>query len=195
MNFPENISTILFDMDGVIADAEPLWDDIDATLLAHHGVTYNGEHKHQVMGKSFPLSVTFYRDHFKLSPTLEDLMEERRIIAAEFYRNRIEPFPHAAQVLEALRERGLQIGLATSSVSDCALPFLERHNLRHWFDAVTTGEEVQHGKPNPDIYLLAARKLDAAPENCLVVEDSLPGVQAGKSAGMLVAAIPGRALR
>ena len=84
----------------------------------------------------------------------------------------------------------LRIGLATSSVSVLALPFLERHRIGHFFDVIVTGEEVKNGKPHPDIYLRAAQKLGVAPERCLVAEDSLAGVAAGKSAGMMMAAIP-----
>jgi HAD superfamily hydrolase (TIGR01509 family) len=185
-----NINTVIFDMDGVLADSETLWNDIDAAMLAEHGVTYAGEHKHHVLGKSFALSLQFYKDQFNLSPTIEHLIERRSAIAADYYATRIEMFPDAPHVLQTLKDKGLRTGIATSSVSTLALAFLERHKLRHFFDVVVSGEEVEHGKPNPDIYLRAAQKLDTQPAQCLVVEDALAGVQAGKSAGMTVAAIP-----
>lgn len=185
-----NINSVIFDMDGVLADSETLWNDIDAAMLAEHGVTYAGEHKHHVLGKSFSLSLQFYKDQFNLEPGIEHLTERRIAIATDYYASRIEMFPDAPHVLQTLRERGLRIGMATSSVSTLALAFLERHKLRQFFDTVVGGEEVEHGKPNPDIYLRAAEKLEAQPAQCLVVEDALAGVQAGKSAGMTVAAIP-----
>jgi len=89
-----------------------------------------------------------------------------------------------------LRDKKLRVGMATSSVGTLARPFLERHQLSQYFDIVVSGEEVEHGKPHPDIYLRAAQKLGVAPKNCLVIEDALSGVQAAKSAGMRVAAIP-----
>src|SRR5205085_12542611 len=76
--------------------------------------------------------------------------------------------------------------------SASARPFLYRHELAQFFEAVITGEEVKHGKPQPDIYLCAAEKLLVSPDACLVVEDSLSGVAAGKAAKMRVAAIPDR---
>ena len=185
-----NINTVIFDMDGVLADSETLWNDIDAAMLAEHGVTYAGEHKHQVLGKSFALSLQFYKEQFGLLCTIEHLTERRIVIATDYYASRIEMFPDAPHVLQTLRERGLRIGMATSSVSTLALAFLERHKLRDFFDTIVGGEEVEHGKPNPHIYLRAAEKLEAQPTQCLVVEDALAGVQAGKSAGMTVAAIP-----
>jgi HAD superfamily hydrolase (TIGR01509 family) len=185
-----NINTVIFDMDGVLANSETLWNDIDGAMLAEHGVTYAGEHKHQVLGKSFGLSLQFYKDQFNLQPSIEHLTERRISIATDYYAKHIEMYADAPHVLQTLRERGLRIGMATSSVSTLALAFLERHKLRDFFDTIVGGEEVEHGKPNPDIYLRAAEKLEAQPTQCLVVEDSLAGVQAGKSAAMTVAAIP-----
>jgi HAD superfamily hydrolase (TIGR01509 family) len=181
---------VLFDMDGVIADSEEMWNDIDGALMRTYGVEYAGEHKSQVLGKSFQIALGFYRDTFNIRAEIEEMALRRSDIAREFYAERIPIFHSVPQVLEGLKERGLKIALATSSVSTLARPFLQRHNIEKYFDALTTGEEVQNGKPNPDIYLLAARKVGVAPTECLVVEDALAGVQAGKSAGMTVAAIP-----
>src|SRR5581483_1730507 len=83
-------------------------------------------------------------------------------------------------------------GLATSSVGASARPFLDRHEITGFFEVIITGDEIEHGKPAPDIYLLAAKKLGVATSECLVVEDSLSGIAAGKAANMCVAAIPDR---
>lgn len=185
-----HIQAVLFDLDGVLADSEPHWDLIDADLLREYGVVYAGEHKQQVLGKSFALSLQFYKDTYGLQPTIAELIARRQEVAADYYAQRIEMFEDAPGVLRDLRARHLRIGLATSSLSKLAGSFLERCHLRDFFDAITTGEEVERGKPHPDIYLRAAAKLDAAPHKCLVVEDSLAGVQSGRDAGMTVAAIP-----
>ncbi|HVF10016.1 MAG TPA: HAD family phosphatase [Abditibacteriaceae bacterium] len=184
------IQAVLFDLDGVLADSEPLWNEIDTALLAEYGVIYGGEHKHQVLGKSFPLALAFYKDTFKLRQEVEEMALRRTAIAADFYATRIPIFPDAASVLQALRAMPLKIGLATSSVGELIKPFLARHDIMRFFHEIVTGEEVQRGKPHPDIYLRAAAKVGIAPEYCLVVEDALSGVQAATSAGMTVVAIP-----
>jgi HAD superfamily hydrolase (TIGR01509 family) len=184
------IEAVIFDLDGVLADSEPLWTDIDAAMLAEYGVSYAGEHKQRVIGTSFPLALGFYKDTFKLRQSIEELISRRQAIAAEYYATRIEIFSDAPAVLHSLRAMKMRIGLATSSLSRLALSFLERHRIGPFFDAVVAGEEVEHGKPAPDIYWRAAHKLGVAPERCLVVEDSLAGVTAGQGAGMTVAAIP-----
>ena len=184
------LHAIIFDLDGVLADSEPMWNEIDGALLKHYGVEYSGEYKHEVLGKSFALSLAFYQEKFGLRTDLEEMALRRRDIAQTFYAQHIPVFDSTVGVLQNLSTRGLPIGLATSSISELVIPFLERHDIKKFFTQITTGEEVINGKPAPDIYLRAAEKLQIAPENCLVVEDALAGIQAGKSAGMKVAAIP-----
>jgi HAD superfamily hydrolase (TIGR01509 family) len=184
------LQAVIFDMDGVLADSEPHWDEIDADLLREQGVEYNGEHKAQVLGKSFPLALEFYRREYSLTPTAAELAPRRAAIAAAYYATSIPIFPAAPEVLQSLRDAKLRIGLATSSVGALARPFLERHGLSAYFDIVVSGEEVERGKPYPDIYLRAAQELGVAPQHCLVIEDALSGAQAARDAGMRVAAIP-----
>ena len=186
------IRAVIFDLDGVLADSEPWWNKIDATLLAEHGVTYRGEHHRNVLGVSYRLAVEFYKKAFGLSIPTEQMMRRRGEIATEFFANRIDPFPATRQVLEELRHMNppVRLALATSSVSTSARPFLDRHRLTPFFEVIVTGEEVERGKPYPDIYLRAAEKLDVATDACLVIEDSLSGIAAAKAANMRVAAIP-----
>jgi len=187
-------SAIIFDLDGVLADSETWWSEIDAKLLAEYAVTYHGEHHQQVVGVSYRLAVEFYKKAFVLSVPTEEMMRRRGEIATEFFANRIGLFPNVKEVLEELRQMKLHLAVATSSVSACARPFLDRHQLTGFFEVVVTGEQVDHGKPAPDIYLYAAHKLGILADACLVVEDALPGVTAAKAAKMRVAAIPDKRL-
>jgi HAD superfamily hydrolase (TIGR01509 family) len=184
------LSAVIFDLDGVLADSESWWSKIDAQLLAEYGVTYRGEYHQNVVGISYRLAVEFYKNAFGLSVPAEEMMRRRGEIAIEFFASRIDLFPSTKEVLEELRRMHLRLAVATSSVSASARPFLARHGLTEFFDVVVTGEEVERGKPAPDIYLCAAGKLDVPAEACLVIEDALPGVAAGKAAQMRVAAIP-----
>jgi HAD superfamily hydrolase (TIGR01509 family) len=120
------------------------------------------------------------------------MMRHRGEIAREFFANKIGLFPGVKEVLEELRQMKLHLAVATSSVSASARPFLDRHQLAGFFDVIVTGEEVERGKPAPDIYLGAAERLRIAADRCLLVEDALPGVAAAKAAKMRVTAIPDR---
>ncbi|PZR75252.1 MAG: hypothetical protein DLM73_05695 [Chthoniobacterales bacterium] len=189
---PRRFHAVIFDLDGVLADSEPWWNEIDATLLAEYSVTYRGEYHRNVLGVSYRLAVEFYKNAFSLSVPTEEMMQRRGEIAVRFFAHRIGLFPSAKPVLEELRHMNLRLAVTTSSVSASARPFLGRHELSPLFDLIITGDEVEHGKPHPEIYLRASEKLGVPPEACLVVEDSLSGVAAAKAAQMRVAAIPDR---
>jgi HAD superfamily hydrolase (TIGR01509 family) len=183
---------VIFDLDGVLADSEPWWNEIDAKLLSEYGVIYRGEYHRDVLGVSYRLAVEFYKKAFGLSASVEKLMRRRGEIATEFFANRVGLFPSTKTTLERLREMKMRLAVATSSVSASARPFLDRHELTPFFDVIVAGDEIERGKPDPDIYLRAAKKLGIGADACLVIEDALSGIAAGKAAGMRVAAIPDR---
>jgi HAD superfamily hydrolase (TIGR01509 family) len=189
---PTPFCAVIFDLDGVLADSEPWWNQIDAKLLSEYGVSYRGEYHRNVLGVSYRLAVEFYKNAFHISASTEELMRRRGEIATDFFANRVDLFPSAKTTLEQLHEMKLPLAVATSSVSASARPLLDRTGIRNLFRVVVTGDEVQQGKPHPDIYLRAAKKLGISPEACLVIEDSLAGIAAGKAANMRVAAIPDR---
>jgi HAD superfamily hydrolase (TIGR01509 family) len=147
-----------------------------------------------VVGVSYRLAVEFYKKAFGLSVPSEEMMRRRGEIATELFANQVRLFPNVKEVLEKLRQMKLHLAVATSSVSASARPFLDRHQLTGFLEVIVTGEEVERGKPAPDIYLCAAEQLKIPAEACLVVEDALPGVAAAKAAKMRVAAIPDRRL-
>jgi HAD superfamily hydrolase (TIGR01509 family) len=188
----QQFRAVIFDLDGVLADSEPWWNEIDAKLLSEYGVTYRGEHHRDVLGVSYPLAVEFYKKAFGISAPTEKLMQRRGEIATEFFADRVGLFPQVKEVLEELQQMQLNLAVATSSVSASARPFLDRHQLTAFFEVIITGDEIERGKPHPEIYLRTAEKLSLAPNECLVIEDSLSGVAAGTAAGMRVAAIPDR---
>jgi HAD superfamily hydrolase (TIGR01509 family) len=192
LTMPSPFDAVIFDLDGVLADSEPWWNQIDAKLLAEYGVSYRGEYHRNVLGVNYRLAVEFYKNAFHISASVEELMRRRGEIATDFFASRVDLFPSAEMTLEQLREMKLPLAVATSSVSASARPLLERTGIRSLFSVVITGDEVQQGKPHPDIYLRAAQELGISPEACLVIEDSLAGIAAGKAANMRVAAIPDR---
>jgi len=189
---PQSFRVVIFDLDGVLADSEPWWNEIDAKLLAQYGVRYRGEYHRNVLGVSYRLAVEFFKKAFGLSASTDELIQRRGEIATEFFANRVGLFPSAKKVLQELRRMNLRLAVATSSVSASARPFLDRHQLTAFFDVIVTGDEIEHGKPRPDIYLRAAAKLNVAADACLVIEDALAGIAAAKAAKMRVAAIPDR---
>src|SRR5438552_11110101 len=149
------LSAVIFDLDGVLADSELWWSEIDAKLLAENGVVYRGEYHRNVLGVSYRLAVEFYKKAFGLSVPAEELMRRRGEIAAEFFANRIGLFPSTRAVLDELRKMNLRLAVATRSLSASARPLLDRHQLTAFFEAIVTGVEIERVKPAPDIYLRA----------------------------------------
>src|SRR5438105_2685730 len=188
----QSFRAVIFDLDGVLADSEPWWNQIDAQLLREYGADYHGEYHREVLGVSYRLAVEFYKKKFVISAPTEELMKRRGEIATEYFANRVGLFPSTKDVLNELREAKLRLAVATSSVSASARPFLDRHQLTQFFEVIITGDEIERGKPAPDIYLRTAEKLAIAANECLVIEDSLSGIAAAKGAHMRVAAIPDR---
>src|SRR3989449_5662342 len=100
---PPPFRAVIFDLDGVLADSEPWWNEIDAKLLAEHGIAYRGEYHRKVLGVSYRLAVEFYKKAFGLSVPTDELMRRRGEIAADFFANRIDLFPSTKSVLQELR--------------------------------------------------------------------------------------------
>jgi len=189
----QRFRAIIFDLDGVLADSEPCWNEIDAQLLREYGEkNYHGEYHREVLGVNYRLAVEFYKKKFDISAPTEELMRRRGEIATEYFANRVGLFPSTKDVLNELREINRRLAVATSSVSASARPFLDRHQLTQFFDVIITGDEIERGKPEPDIYLRTAEKLGIGADECLIIEDSLSGIAAAKAAHMRVAAIPDR---
>src|SRR5436190_21729233 len=105
------LSAIIFDLDGVLADSEAWWNQIDAKLLAEYGVTYRGEYHRNVVGVSYRLAVEFYKKAFGLSVSTEEMMQRRREIAPEFFANRVGLFARAKEVLEQMRQMKLHLAV------------------------------------------------------------------------------------
>ena len=185
------LKALLFDCDGIIADSEAHWNEIDREHLAAFGVAdYNGELKTHVIGTSFTNSINFYRQHFGISAPLEAMLAHRTNVAAKFYAEQIPIYAGTRETLAACRELGLKMAVATSSVGRLIRPFLQRHDIEKYFDFVVTGEQVENGKPHPDIYLKAAAGVQTEPKNCLVIEDALAGLESGRAAGARTVALP-----
>src|SRR6184192_4161667 len=133
---PQPFRAVIFDLDVVLADSEPWWNEIDATLLAEYGVTYRGEYHRNVLGVSYRLAVEFYKKAFRLSVLTDEMMRRPGEIAIDFFANRIDVFPSTKLVLQELRQKNLHLAVATSSVSASARPFLARHELTTFLEVV-----------------------------------------------------------
>jgi HAD superfamily hydrolase (TIGR01509 family) len=183
-------SVVIFDLDGVLVDAEIWWDEVRRTWAAARGRSWTPEDLAAVMGANSLAWARIMRERLDLD--LPDQLIVDEIVAAMVERYQRLGAPEidgADAAVRRLAAAGVPLGLASSAhpaVIDAALAAL---GIRDLLAAVVSSDDVAHGKPAPDVYLLAASRMGVDPADCLVVEDSLNGVLAGRAAGMTVALV------
>ena len=185
----EGIKACFFDMDGTIIDSMWMWKDIDIRFLGERGIELPGDLQKRIEGKSFSETAVFFKEEFALSETLEEIKSIWNDMAMEAYCNRVQLKDGVLEFLKELKAKGIHTGIATSNSLELALGCLRALDVEQYFDTVVTGCCVGVGKPAPDIYLEAARRVGVTAEQCLVFEDVCAGIKAGKAAGMKVCAV------
>jgi HAD superfamily hydrolase (TIGR01509 family) len=178
------IRAAIFDMDGVLVDSEPLHLASANRALAPHGVRLTDEDNSAYLGWT---EEAFWRAvvaRFALPGSPEAYQARRAGYFFELLREDARVSPGVGVVLEALRSRGLRLGVASSSDTRMIAHVLAAGGLTRYFDAIAAGDEIRRSKPDPEIFLLAAARLAVRPEHCLVFEDSPHGIQAAVRAGM-----------
>ena len=183
------IEAVVFDLDGVLLQTEELWDEVRAGLARERGGRYGPEAQRAMMGMSSLEWSRYMHDEVGVPDSPKQISAEvvRRLAAR--YRRELPLIPGAVEAVNRIAERW-PLGLASSSNRLLIELALELAGIQHLFKAVVSSEEVARGKPAPDVYLEAARRLGVAPEHCAAVEDSHSGIGSAKAAGMRVVAIP-----
>ena len=184
------VSSIIFDMDGTLVDTEVVsqaaWDQ----ALRRAGVENPAPIRRSFIGCNVVSNSRTLAGVLGSEERVHEVYKDHDKTFAELSRTELVAKPGARETLEALRADGYRMALATSTSREPALARLARFNLDKMFDAMVCGDEIEHGKPDPEIFLRAAAALDVKPELCVVVEDSLNGVRAGHAAGMHVIMVP-----
>jgi HAD superfamily hydrolase (TIGR01509 family) len=183
------IDAVVFDLDGLLLDSEQLWDEVREELARERGGRWSERAQADMMGMSSPEWSRYMHDVVGLSESPDEIAEEvvRRMEAR--YRERLPLIPGARVAVERLAARW-PLALASSSNRPLIDLALETGGLAPFFAATVSSEEVARGKPAPDVYLEAARRLGAEPAQCAAVEDSSNGLRAAHAAGMRVLAFP-----
>jgi len=180
---------VVFDLDGVLLQSEEVWDAVRERYVRARGGRYDEEVQRAMMGMSAPEWSRFLHEEAGVPDDSEAINRDVVARMLESYRRKLPLLPGAA---EAVRRTAAAFPLALASSSNRELfeAVLELAGLADCFRATVSSEEVERGKPAPDVYLEAARRLGVAPELCTAVEDSQAGIRSAKSAGMRVVAIP-----
>ena len=189
MALPPAVTAVVFDMDGVLLDSEQLWDAVREDLARERGGRWHDRAQADMMGMSSPEWSRYMHDVIGLSESPEEISAEvvQRLLGR--YRESLPLLDGAVEAVERLSATW-PLGLASSSNREVIDAVLDAAGVAGRFAATVSSEEVARGKPAPDVYLEAARRLAADPTTCVAIEDSVNGIRSAHAAGMRVIAIP-----
>ena len=180
----EPIRALIFDMDGLLIDSEPASEAALRQFLRSHGHEIRPGTMEQTLGRRLPEAMAIVAEAYALPVPVAQLARTYDRLRLAALRGNLAPMPGAAALITFARAAGLRLALATSSLRTHADLSLAETALAGLFDAEATGEEVERGKPEPDIFLLAAERLGERPAACVVLEDAPAGLAAAAAAGM-----------
>ncbi len=185
----KNTDAVIFDLDGSLVDSMWMWKAIDIEYLGKFGIPLPEDLQSKIEGMSFSETAVYFKEHFHIPDSLEKIKNDWNRMAWDKYEKEVPLKPGIPEFLEGCSKHGIKLGIATSNSRQLVENIVSVHKLRDYFSCIMTGCDVAHGKPSPDIYLAVADALKVDPKRCLVFEDIIPGIQAGKNAGMKVCAV------
>ncbi|MCR5032391.1 MAG: HAD family phosphatase [Lachnospiraceae bacterium] len=185
----QGIKACIFDLDGTLVDSMWMWKAIDIEYLGKFHIPMPEDLQKCIEGISFDQTAVYFKEHFLIPDSLEEMKDTWNRMAWDKYANEVPLKPGVSEFLKELKKAGILLGIASSNSRELMDNVCDTHGLHAMFDVILTSGEVKIGKPAPDIYLKAAKELGVDPSDCLVFEDLIAGIQAGKSAGMRVVAV------
>lgn len=181
----KNFKAVIFDMDGVLIDSEPIHMQIEIKLLNTFGVNISKDEMSQFIGKSNQEMWTTLIHRYNLEYSISELHQITTELKSNYFRDEmLEPIVGVVDLLKDLKENNIKIAVASSSPIEHIQIILEKLEIIQYFQEIVSGDDVEYSKPEPDIFLLAAKRLGVEPRLCMVIEDSTHGIAAAKSAGM-----------
>ena len=189
------LQAVVFDLDGLLVNSEDLYEEAGETVLRRRGKTYDAALREQMMGRPVVDAIQLMIDCHALPDPLEDLMCECREVLETLMATRLAPMPGVEALLSDLQRAQVPIAVATSGTGEYAHAVLSQLNLQHRFRFILTADDIRRGKPDPEVYLLAAERLALAPPQMMVLEDSANGCRAAVAAGAFTVAVPNRHTR
>lgn len=183
------VKAVIFDMDGLLIDSEPVWSLADRQFLAKYGKIYRPVDKSRFMGSGVKEFIKFVKKKFDLPKSEEKLFTQRIEIFESLVDTDLKLMPGAEGLLKDLSQNGYLMAMATGNTRQMMDLMTENLNIRKYFNITVSSDEVPNGKPAPDVFLEAARRLVVDPGECLVLEDAVNGIAAAKAAGMKAIAV------
>lgn len=179
----------IFDMDGSLVDSMWMWKEIDRVYLGRFGIDLPDDLQEKIEGMSFTETAHFFKEEFGIPDDIETMKMEWNQMAYDTYRTSVPYKEGAEEFLKWCKVNGKKLGVATSNSRELVDNVGQVLGFDRYFEYILTACEAKKGKPAPDIYLAVAERLGVQPERCIVFEDIVAGIMAGKNAGMTVFAV------
>lgn len=191
INQSMTLNTAIFDMDGLLIDSEPLWQEAGTEVLSKFGISLSDEQYHATTGLRTPEWIAHWFSHFGVHhDEAPGAIVATESLAIEKIRDKGVIMPGVKHIMGFFKERKFQIGLASSSPMRLIEVVVEKLQLAPYLEALTSAEALPYGKPHPQVFMDCATALGVAPQRCIVFEDSFNGVIAAKAAKMKCVVIP-----
>ncbi len=182
---------VLFDLDGTLVDSEPNYYEAGRRLLSRYGVRdFSWENHTRFIGIGTRETLTVLREEYGIEAPVDELLAGKNALYLELAGASTTAFPEMRALVERLHGEGVPMAVASGSSRAAIAATLAVTGLDAYLPLYVSAEEVAHGKPEPDVFLEAARRLGVAPHTCVVLEDAVPGVRAAHAAGMRCVAVP-----
>ena len=185
----DDFEAVIFDLDGSLVDSMWMWKAIDIEYLGGFGIEAPKDLQKEIGGRSFVETAIYFKERFGLEDSIEKIGDDWNRMAFDKYTHEVPLKDGEDKFLAICEEKGIKLGIASSNSTELIEQVLASHGIRDKFKSIKSGTEVLKGKPAPDIYLTVAKELGAEPSKCLVFEDLVDGIIAGKNAGMTVIAV------
>lgn len=185
----KDIDAVIFDLDGTLVDSMWMWESIDREYLGRFGIALPSGLEKNIEGMSFTETAIYFKERFILPDSLDQIKSDWNQMARDKYLYEVPVKEGVMQFLNYLKQQGIPVGIATSNSKELVELIITKHQMNEYFTSIRTSCEVAKGKPSPDIYLLVAQDLGAEASRCLVFEDIMVGIMAGKNANMKVCAV------
>ncbi|MEU6918621.1 HAD family hydrolase [Streptomyces olindensis] len=183
--------SVIFDLDGTLVDSEPNYYEAGRQTLAEHGVPdFSWADHERYVGISTQETVADWKDRYGLRASVEELFTTKNRLYLQLARTATRAYPEMRAFVELLAAEGVPMAVASGSSPEAIEAVLSGTGLAAHLRTVVSADEVAHGKPAPDVFLEAARRLGSDPADCVVLEDAAPGAAAAHAAGMRCIAIP-----
>ena len=188
-----DFEAVIFDMDGVLVNSEPFYVEVEQQNFHQLGLFISAEEHQTYQGAATDRMWQLIKEKHGVSQSVDELVEMTHTLVTPYFQSleKIDPMPGVEKLIKKLKENGVPLALASSSYADVIEIILQKTGLKNKFKVVVDSKMAGSSKPEPDIFLLAAEKLEVQPEKCLVIEDSTNGIAAAKTARMYCIAFAG----